>query len=57
LNTLRSQLEMLSAQPPQLLAMLGFSPSVLQSEIQKHKTMEKLKVRDWLVYNYAIAML
>lgn len=39
-----SQLEMLSAQPPQLLAMLGFSSSVLQNEIQKHRNMEKLKV-------------
>ena len=39
-----SQLEMLSAQPPQLLAMLGFPPAVLQNEMQKHREMEKLKV-------------
>lgn len=36
---------MLASQPPQLMAILGFPPEVLQAEIQKHGEIEKLKVR------------
>lgn len=40
------QLEMMNSYPAELLAALGFPPDALQTELLKHKTLARLKVRD-----------